>query len=278
VYFASGNGSLYAVEAATGIARWRFTTPDRTISDAIFTNPTVVAGVVYVGSIQDMIYALDSATGHELWHRTVAGSVVNTPAVAAGRIYFGTEAYPPQFSDARFFYALDALTGTISWRVPLESETSSAPAVVAGTVYITGIGLGLYALDALTGKTLWQFHHGGSVIGTAPTVAYDTVYITFDNSLYALDAQSGAEYWHFNSDQGYFLISPTMAGNAVYCATLNVQTGAQHVGPGRIYAIDAQSGQPLGTFPVAGDIGNAVAIVDGVAYMKSSDGYLYAIR
>jgi len=45
-----------------------------------------------------------------------------------------------------------------------------------------------------------------------------------------------------------------------------------------LYAVDAQTGRLLKFLSLAGDIGNTAAIVDGVAYIKSDNGYLYALH
>src|SRR5947207_2285217 len=43
-------------------ARWRFDT-----GDGVYSSPAVVGGVVYVGSDDRNVYALDAATGQERW-------------------------------------------------------------------------------------------------------------------------------------------------------------------------------------------------------------------
>jgi outer membrane protein assembly factor BamB len=103
------------------------------------------------------------------------------------------------------------------------------------------------------------------------------VYISDGSGLIALDTGSGNERWRFQQPDG-FLVSPTIAGGVVYCPTLDWYDDARVSQPGRLYAVDAQTGQLIRRFSIAGDLGNTAAIVDGVAYLKSSDGYLYALR
>jgi outer membrane protein assembly factor BamB len=171
VYFESGDSTLYALAAATGEERWRFTGANPAQgAGAIFTDPVVSGGVVYVGSVQERVYALDALSGRERWRVAVAGRFVDTPAVADGRIYFGTTPSVQAGAKATFFYSVNTQTGRIAWRVPLDSEPSSPPAVVNGVVYFTGPGLGVYALDDQTGQTNWRYSKG-HVIADAPAVA-----------------------------------------------------------------------------------------------------------
>jgi len=66
----------------------------------------VVNGVVYVGSDDDNVYALNARTGALLWsHGT--GSVFSSPAVANGLVYVGSY-------DGNV-YALNASTGALLW-------------------------------------------------------------------------------------------------------------------------------------------------------------------
>lgn len=278
VYFASGDGALYAVAAETGRKLWQFPATSLPVPQrADFTNPVVVGGIVYVGSSQDRIFAFNASTGREVWQRAVIGSITQTPAISAGHLYFGTETHVPPKPSANAFYALDSQTGAIQWQIPLDSAISSSPAVVNGTIYFTGEGLGLQTLDVQTGRLKWKFRHGMSVIATAPTVAYDTVYITFDNSLYALDAQNGAVRWH-SQQREVSIISPTIAGQVVYCPTLDGYGGTQVTQPGGVYTFDALTGKQLGRIQVTDELDSGIAIVGGVLYIKSSDGYLYAVR
>src|SRR5205823_3099705 len=57
---------------------WTFFT-----GQSVFAAPTVVDGVVYVGSSDHDLYALDAATGKELWAFATGDGIFNsTPAVS----------------------------------------------------------------------------------------------------------------------------------------------------------------------------------------------------
>ena len=58
---------------------WRFET-----SGEVYSSPVVVEGVVYVGSVDDYVYALDAATGEMIWRFETDGIVHSSPAVADG--------------------------------------------------------------------------------------------------------------------------------------------------------------------------------------------------
>ena len=103
----SWDDSLYALDAANGSERWHVT-----LEDVVFFEPTVVDGVVYVGSDGSEggnLHALDGASGRERWHFMMEGGVFFPPTVAEGIVYVE--------SDDGNFYAVEAPgSGLISIR------------------------------------------------------------------------------------------------------------------------------------------------------------------
>ena len=72
--------------------------------------PVAVDNQLFVGSMVDgSLAAFDAVTGSENWRFYSDGPVRLAPAVANGRVYFG--------SDDGFLYCLDAETGTLHWKV-----------------------------------------------------------------------------------------------------------------------------------------------------------------
>src|SRR6185295_15353874 len=78
--------------------KWTFKT-----AGAVFSSPAIVGGVVFIGSSDGCLYAVDQQTGQQKWKVTTEGPVASSPAVADGVVYFGS------FDGG--FYALAADTG-----------------------------------------------------------------------------------------------------------------------------------------------------------------------
>src|SRR5690349_24644617 len=79
--------------------KWTFKTAGR-----VYSSPAVVDGVVFVGSGDGNLYAIDAGSGAQKWKFTTRGRVASSPAVEAGVVYF--HSYDSNF------YAVDASTGT----------------------------------------------------------------------------------------------------------------------------------------------------------------------
>jgi polyvinyl alcohol dehydrogenase (cytochrome) len=166
-------GLINATTVSRLNVRWFFSTGSGTA--AVSASPSVVEGVVYVGSWNGTMYALDAFSGHPLWtfnindpnpgDRNGFPGIQSSTAVADGVVYFGG-------ADANV-YALDALTGALRWKRPLGNpDTSvegthvwSSPAVFHGKVYVGKashldapcVRGAVIALDAATGAEVWRF-------------------------------------------------------------------------------------------------------------------------
>jgi outer membrane protein assembly factor BamB len=264
VYFGSGDGHIYAVDASTGALKWKFKT-----GDVVHSSPAVSGGLVYAGSWDTYFYALDAATGSLKWKfKTLEDNKIHlmtgipgSAAVANGSVYFGCR-------DANF-YALDAVTGALKWTTPNDgSWVIASPAVADGVVYYTTSDTFRFqALDAATGKVLYWLPTG--IYGfSSPAIAGSHAYFgTFDGLLHDADLKKRA----------YAGVFATPGFNA---------NGPRFLGPdGKLKGEAVWSGPTLDETIVdmhtklfsMGSILSSPAVQDGVVYFGSVDGKLYAL-
>lgn len=125
---------------------WNFTAGSWVWSDV-----AVVDGLVYVGCLDQKVYALDATTGNKVWEYATEGRIFSSPAVADGVLYIG--------SDDWNVYALDATTGDLKWKYTTGGAVQSPPKVADGVVFVGSADDNLYALDTRTGKPGLDIHH-----------------------------------------------------------------------------------------------------------------------
>ena len=136
--------------------KWSYATGDR-----VHSSPAVANGVVYVGSDDHNVYALNASTGAKLWSYTTGDVVDSSPAVANGVVYVGSY-------DGNV-YALNASTGAKLWSYTTGASVYSSPAVANGVVYVGSDDGNVYALNASTGAKLWSYTTGsGGVVPRPP--------------------------------------------------------------------------------------------------------------
>ncbi|MFC1897055.1 PQQ-binding-like beta-propeller repeat protein [Chloroflexota bacterium] len=200
-----------------GKLKWVFSTEAQ-----IHSSPAVVDGIVYVGSRDFKLYALDAATGAKQWEYKTGSWVESSPVIVNGVVYFGS-------NDGRL-YALAAHNGEKLWDFRTEYAIKSSPAVADGTVYFGSGDYHVYALDAVTGEKLWDFETEGAV-DSSPVVANGNVYVgSVSEFFYALNAVGGRLRLNFKSMQPV-LSSPAVNGETVYFVNFN----------GTLYAIDGNA-------------------------------------
>lgn len=137
---------------------WKFRTADNVTS-----SPAVANGVVYIGSYDKNVYALNASTGAEIWKFTTGNNVFSSPAVANGVVYIG--------SNDGSVYALNATSGAKLWQFitgnTILDGVEPSPTVANGVVYAGAFNGNFYALNATTGALLWQFTTGSYILSSA---------------------------------------------------------------------------------------------------------------
>jgi eukaryotic-like serine/threonine-protein kinase len=198
VYFGSGDGNVYALDADTGALRWKFHT-----GNVVHASPALAGGTLYVGSWDSYFYALDAATGKERWRfKTGEDPAINnqvgiqsSAVVADGVVYFGCR-------DSHL-YAVDAASGAQRWAFSTgDSWVISSPSVRDGTVYFATSDSGLVqALDAKTGNAQFSLDFKHWPFFSSPTLAGDFLYIgSHAGRVLAIDLKARKLAWAFTTD------------------------------------------------------------------------------
>jgi outer membrane protein assembly factor BamB len=264
VYFGSGDGNLYALDAGSGELRWKFQT-----GDVVHSSPAYADGTLYFGSWDSYFYAVDAASGKEKWrfHGGEDAIVHNqvgfqsSPVIADGVVYTGCR-------DSNV-YALDAATGKEKWRFNnAGSWVISSPVVAGGkVVFATSDSSLFHALDVATGKPVYK-QDTKAFVFSSPAVAGDVVYIgVMNGTLEARDLKSGELLWDFRPEvskqnRGWILTAERKFNLPILYSS-NWREAATS-------AVERQF--------MVGSIVSSPLIVNGVVYTGSTDGYLYALE
>merc|ERR1712166_407599 len=273
---------------------WKFKT-GQSIENAV----AVGNGIVYAGSDDDSVYALNATTGEKIWqddeYSTTSQSMM-TPTVADGIVYF---------SVTGTLYAADSMNGTVLWKYRVNQvwhnqtindySSTTSPAIKDNIVYV-GSGSYLSALHAKTGELKWIIQVGPHVfqdtIASAPTVAEGIVHFAAneactpkppgsfpsdDACIYAADAKTGAIRWSFAVLESYRI----RAGASVDKGIVYFGSTENH-----LYAVNANSGALQWSFSTEDDceftpacfVDSTPSIVDGILYVGTENYYLYAFN
>jgi eukaryotic-like serine/threonine-protein kinase len=264
VYFGSGDGNVYALDAGSGKLLWKFKT-----GDVVHASPAIADGTLFVGSWDSYFYALDAATGKQRWrfktgedpaiHNQVG--IQSSPVVADSVVYFGCR-------DSNL-YALDAKTGQKRWAYNTKgSWVISSPTVKDGKVYFSTSDSGLlFALDAKSAEPVFSLKLGWPMF-SSPAIAGNMLYIgTHEGKLAAIDLATQKLAWSFPTD-----------GSRQNGATYTKADGSPNYEAA--FEDDFYDDVIVGVNKMlsVGAILSSPVVVKDVIYVGSSDGNLYALR
>jgi polyvinyl alcohol dehydrogenase (cytochrome) len=229
----AGPAALSAKDVSGLKLKWAFGFPN---AMAMWGQPAVVGGRVFIGVDTGYVYSLEAATGCVYWSFRAKAGVRNAISVGPAQDH-GSSKYAAYFGDVRGnVYALDADTGALLWSSRVEE----------------------HALAAITGSpTLYQNRLYVPVSSREELAAISLSYpcCTFRGSVVALDSNNGRQIWKTyiipdspkparKNSKGIQLWAP--AGGAVWDApTVDPKRHAVYVGTGNSYteskarAIDA---------------------------------------
>ena len=231
--------------------RWRADT-----GGELYSAPTVVGDLVYVGTKSGFLSAIDLASGAERWRADLGGYIVRaSPATVDGTVYIGA---------GYGLFALDAATGEERWRIGTRFTGASSPVVLDGVVYAATQEGHVYAVDAATSAERWHVPVEGLVF-SSPAVADGRLFVGTDNgNLYAKDAASGRPLWDFATG-GEIYASPAVVGGVVFVASTS----------GALFALDAATGDERWRAAVGGQ--SPPAVVGDTVLLGGEDGGLHAV-
>ncbi|MFU8898369.1 PQQ-binding-like beta-propeller repeat protein [Roseinatronobacter thiooxidans] len=205
VYTLDSRAQVTAVTSAGAVAWTRDLTPDftRSADSASGGGLAIADGKLFVTSAFGMLWALDLATGAEVWSKRFDAPLTAAPTIAGGALYVVA-------SDSTA-WALDAATGQTDWQLagapsPSSMVGGAAPAVTGELVLFPTSAGELIAARRDTGQIVWRRAVAGTRIGVAyasvtdvtgdPVVQGDVVYVGNQSGrVMALNRSDGRIIW-----------------------------------------------------------------------------------
>ncbi len=226
----------------------------------IRTTPAIHKKTLFVGAMDNNLYALNIEDGSFRWKTFTDAKIVSSPAVAEheGLVVFG--------SLDTYLYALNLRDGEKEWRVQTGGPIQSSPTIAHGHVFFGSDDGRLYAVRLSTGKIQWTWE-GGSAIRSRPLVVDDLIVVGLSSGdVVGTDLSGKKVIWRFKAKRAV-VSSPQAYEGIVFFGSTDWQ----------VYAVEMGHGFKVWDFRTGKPIYSSVAIGDGKVFIGSVDGHLYAI-
>lgn len=150
--------------------------------------PIIVGGVVYLGTANAVVHAVDAATGKDLWKVKVGGPLIHALASDGERIFAAA-------MDGTV-YALAADSGSQVWSSKLSRRGFCAALLLMEDNLYCGNRDGvMYAVSSKSGRKLWERNTGAPIEHTAAGAQGRVVFVDKAMTVWCLDADSGDVVW-----------------------------------------------------------------------------------
>ncbi|WP_194778104.1 outer membrane protein assembly factor BamB family protein [Pararhodonellum marinum] len=196
IFWASGDGHVYALHPKTGEVIWKFDS-----GAAIHMTPVLEDGKLLVGNFKGQVYALEPETGDLIWKFQAIGSryfpdaeFQKSPWVKDGKVYIGSR-------DLNL-YVLDLETGRGIWHFTEQggSWIIASPLIHDGAVYFgSSDTYRFYALDDKTGKEKWSIRTFTRSYGSPIAFKDWIIFPGFDGKIRAVSPESGTLEWEYQT-------------------------------------------------------------------------------
>ncbi len=224
----------------------------------IVSKPAIYENKLYFGSTDQYVHAISCRNGKKVWVQSTEGPIYSSPVIAEGHLFIG--------SDDEHLHVLNLMAGREAWSVNLGSSVRSSPRVENELVYI-GCENGEIQCYDFSGNIKWRTAAKRAVTGS-PHFYENVIYITsLDGVLYAIDAKSGWIIWRFRMGSGS-ICTPTTNENHIYVGSTD----------NTFYCVNIKSTKKVWSYDTDNQINSSPVFYKGAIYFCNIDGMVYSLH
>ncbi|MBD3184716.1 PQQ-binding-like beta-propeller repeat protein [Candidatus Poribacteria bacterium] len=238
----SGNSPDKILHPPLSVA-WKFKT-----GGPISSSPIIANNTIYIGSENNILYALDAAKWGVKWKFKASGRIIVAPTFDEGKIFFSS-------TDSKI-YALDASNGSKIWDYQVEGWINSPMVVYRQRLYAGSYRNKIHIINSNNGD-------GISVERSSVKIG-GTTYICSQGEFYPAEPRYEANKWRklIPPSESW----PVKANGFVYI-------GARD---NKLRAFSQEREVKIWDYETDGWVDSAPAVANGMLYIGSRDGYVYA--
>jgi outer membrane protein assembly factor BamB len=268
LFVPSADRHLYALDAATGLVRWRFAAGAPVLSEPLAVTDGPDGYVIFAAG--DRLLAVAAATGRLAWSVPGRGFSAGRAACDGERVYTAA-------ADG-YARAHDLRTGREAWSHPMVSGDPHRVALYSGwdDVVVAGAGAvlvatvaGSMALEAATGTPRWTFP-GSTMYPPAVLVGDGTVLLATEHGVVArVRLDDGGTVWQASLGTRMENAGLAVAGDTAWAVSA----------PGWLVRVRLADGELTGSVRLThAQCYSAPAVVGGTLITGDQDGLVHGVR
>lgn len=273
VFVNDESGTLYAVNASTGVMAWKAVNPGGGYN--YINSPAVTPdAVVFADYETDKLFSFNTPDGLMRWSKNyIANSWYASPVVKDNIAYLLNREYSHNYYGYYDFkvtgYTLGGGTAVKEFTIPGNQWTSSLN--ILNDMFIIGCGNGsLYGFSE-NGIKQWEYQNNSGGFYTNPAINKGIIYIlSSSGKLSAVNAATGAEVW--SRDESAYVDYASV----VYNKEMLYITGHNN----KVYAFEAYDGDLVHTYTLPDNTYTyhmiAPAVLNDRMYVLTENGILVA--
>ena len=215
VYVGTADNIMMALDQSNGgTLVWQHET-----GKPVWSRPAYEDGVLYMGSMDGLAYALNADDGSQRWSKDLGG------AISANVVHKNDLLYLNSYNQSA--NALDPGSGDIVWTIDTSAAVWGASAVSEDELFLVDLNGAVYAVNALTGEKRWT-KELGELVQAGPALGDGVVYVVTAGdpevdgderrgSLVALSTVDGEQLWEKQIPQPVYT-PPLVIGDSVVVA------------------------------------------------------------
>ena len=272
---------------------------------AITSSPVVANGIVYFGSDDQHVRAVDISSGEERWSFPTEDIIEAPPLVIDGMVFTGSSDFSLYALDAdtgelrwrfetndkllgsanwtkgpkgetriligsydTYLYCIDAVSGDEVWRYKTDNYVNGTPAVLGERVVFGGCDAGMHVVSTITGKRLSMVDLGEeSYIAGSVGLADGRAYFGhYGNAFVCIDLEAEAVVWSFPGDRAFFS-SPAITADRVVFGGRDKS----------VHCLNRADGTEIWSFKTGRKVDASPVVCGDRAVVGSGDGRLYLL-
>lgn len=228
--------------------------------------PLVRDSVVFVGTLNGEVHAIQMRTGDRVGRKTLGVAIAGSP-VLSGNLLIAASA-----KGEESLVGYDLTIGKIVWRASLDAIATS-PILEDDHVYVATLDGTLCCLDAHDGSIVWKTEtvkeeDPPDPIRSSPVLVNGVLACGTDRGvLLAADAETGRLLWRVDVGSSIFAGAVALDGKIIV-GTIG----------GTLVCVDVRTGDILWRYDAKAPLYGAASGASGLVFVGSADGILHAIR